>query len=213
MSFPEKKHHVELYTHRMRAFHVALMERRFNLFIARHIDRTRPEKRPEDETKTGTFSPSTDLATSQTKLYKFDASQPYSRIMCVPPGDYQWRELPICDEPYVRRRFEEGFLQETGECDPNNGHPEGPDLAGETQGDQFVEGIFSMGDKEVMVMVKMRVHTDMAADRSKFCAASSVVRIGYVTTCSFSPVEIKRLNPPPFRRRKPKDWSQHWHTL
>lgn len=167
----------------MRAFHVALIEYRFNLFIARHIDRTHPDKRPADEMETATFSPDADLTSSQTKLYMFDATRPYSRILCVPPGSYEWLTLPVSDQPYLQRRFEQGFLRDTGESLSRQGStaiaPLGVDQKeGETV--HYVEGVWTIGDKEVLVMVKFRTHTDIAAHRCKFHVASSMVRIGYV---------------------------------
>ncbi|KAJ3506854.1 hypothetical protein NMY22_g17115 [Coprinellus aureogranulatus] len=176
-----RKLHNEVYTHRMRAFHLALIEKRFNMFIARHIDRTHPDERPKDEMETATFSPNADLTTSETRLYHFDASQPYSRILCVPTGTYQWATLPVLDQPYMQHRFREAYLKDTGEPIPGLNTEGVVPLDGSgVDGDivHFVEGIFVMGNKEILIMAKLRVHTDALFNRSKFRVASSMVRIG-----------------------------------
>lgn len=168
---------MESYPLRARAYHVALMEREFNAYIARHFDPSFVPP-PDNGECNGVdkFGPATKIPDG--KYFVLNMAYFGSQFVDTSARDERdpannWEVGQ--NQRYLQNRYTKGFLNEAYDY----GESAEPSI-------KIVEGILLFGDRATSLSLKVRLHCiDQITGMSRFYAVSSLSRSLCVVNLGF----------------------------
>ncbi|KAF6745411.1 hypothetical protein DFP72DRAFT_51528 [Ephemerocybe angulata] len=169
------------YSPRQRAYHVALIEHRFNYFLSSRYGGSAIE--PDKVTSTPPTFTDAGLKNLWSRLraprvfylnaaWVQSTETPFDEIY---EGDYTFRSLQGMAQSYLQPRIDE-YLWASGVLDNEPGRC--TDKKEDMSTVKYVECSLTFGETDLHVMVKMRLHMDERRGVGRFLAVSSMARFG-----------------------------------